>query len=61
MAFNTSKTKCLLLQPHSLKCTSHAPRFYVGGNSIEVVDTWQYLGHITTYTLSDVADVNKHN
>ena len=58
VSFNASKSKCLIVRPHSFSKTGPLPRFHVGGKAIEIVDRWPHLGHIITETLSDIADVN---
>src|SRR6266536_2543326 len=59
VAFNASKSKCLVIRPHGSRTSGLLkPSFHVGGDTIEIVKKWPHLGHIITDTLSDVDDVN---
>ena len=51
--FNASKSKCMLFRPRksSKYATVGTPDLSIGGNSIEYVEKWPHLGHMTvSYT-----------
>jgi hypothetical protein len=62
VVFNAAKSKCLICLPYSahrssMCCSSSGPVFYVGGNAIEVVDSWPHLGHIIVNNCDDEMDI----
>jgi len=54
--FNAIKSKCLLCLSSNRSCRlpiATTPVFYIGGNVIEFVNEWTYLGHvISTISMS---------
>jgi hypothetical protein len=60
ISFNAKKSKCLVALPPSrryLKPTVKECTFYVGGCSIEIVDSWLHLGNMFNCHLDDAEDI----
>ena len=53
MSFSVKfNAKCLVIQPRSTQLPTGNLGFIIGGNEIEIVDRWAYLGYIITNRLS---------
>jgi hypothetical protein len=62
--FNAKKSKCLIIQPshRACNCVLPNPTFYIGGNTIEIVDRWPHLGHVIDDRCNDGFDImNRQN
>ena len=61
ISFNASKTKCLAVLPancRELKSYPNECRLTVNDQPIELVQSFQHLGHTITSQLNDVPDIN---
>ena len=60
VTFNSMKSKCLYFHAKTAKKTDATlPDFFIGGNHIEFVESWNHLGHTLYVNLDDSSDILK--
>jgi hypothetical protein len=59
--FNATKSKCMLIKARNARSTSRAghtnPVFQINNDSIEYVDSYKHLGHVTNSKFEDADDI----